>query len=128
MKVIVCVDDDSLITQLLNFQLSKHVDSTQVMIESINDPERFFQLLDELENLGVQLKLMIVDYQMPKMNGAELIRSIKTKCPSVKFIMLSGQANAVVVDDLIEEGLIHTFFHKPWNEEELMMAVNEYLI
>jgi CheY-like chemotaxis protein len=127
MKVIVCVDDDALITQLLNFQLTKHVDSSKVMIESINDPERFFQLSEELEHLGVQLKLMIVDYQMPKMNGAELIRAIKTKYPSMKFIMLSGQANAVVVDDLVQEGLIHTFFHKPWNEEELMTVVNKYL-
>jgi DNA-binding NarL/FixJ family response regulator len=127
MRVIVCVDDDPLITQLLNFQLSKHIDSAQVLIESINEPERFFQLSDELEELGVQLKLMIVDYQMPKMNGAELIRLVKKKYPSMKFIMLSGQANAVVVDDLIQEGLIHTFFNKPWNEEELIRVVNKFL-
>jgi YesN/AraC family two-component response regulator len=83
--------------------------------------------LEKLVNYGIDVIFMIVDYQMPKINGAEIIRSIKSKYPSIKFYMLSGQANHEVVDNLIEEGLLERFIPKPWAEKDLETALNEFI-
>jgi DNA-binding NarL/FixJ family response regulator len=60
---------------------------------------------------------------MPKMTGAQLIRSIKEKYPDLNCVMLSGQANQISVDELISENLLSTFISKPWDEEVLINAI-----
>jgi DNA-binding NtrC family response regulator len=64
---------------------------------------------------------------MPEMNGAELIRNIKINHPEMKCIMLSGQANAIQVDDLVNDNLLDSFIPKPWNEEDLIKAIIPFL-
>lgn len=123
MKAIITVDDDALITQVLKFQLAKYFDSSEMIIESVNEPEASFALIEDIRTYGVEPVLLIVDYQMPKINGAQLIRQLKTKYPEIKYIMLSGQANDVVVEELKNEGLIHAFLHKPWEESEMIRIV-----
>ena len=46
---------------------------------------------------------VMVDYQMPTMTGAELIRKLKLKYQNLKCVMLSGQANKSSVDALKTE-------------------------
>lgn len=123
MKAIFTVDDDALITQVLKFQLSKYFDSSEMIIESLNEPEASFALIEDVRSYGVEPVILIVDYQMPKINGAQLIRQLKTKYPEIKYIMLSGQANDVVVEELKKEGLINAFIHKPWDESELIRII-----
>jgi hypothetical protein len=41
--------------------------------------------------------------------------------------MLSGQANSVQIDSLIEEKLLCKFIAKPWSEKELFDAINELI-
>lgn len=53
------------------------------------------------------------------MTGAELVRSLKDLFPEMKFIMLSGQASAIHVDDLVNDNLLESFVSKPWDEKEL---------
>ncbi|MEY3433241.1 MAG: hypothetical protein RL131_1177 [Bacteroidota bacterium] len=125
MKAIVTVDDEVLITQVLQFQLSKNFDENEIIIESINRPELTIDLVKELDSLGISTCLMIVDYQMPKMNGAQLIRQLKSVYPNIHFIMLSGQANSIIVAEMQEEGLVDAFIYKPWDENELIQLVKD---
>lgn len=127
MKAIITVDDDALITQVLKFQLTKHFDSSDIIIESVNEPEATIALIDDIRSCGVETVLIIVDYQMPKLNGAQLIRQIISKYPEIKYIMLSGQANDIIVNELKEEGLINAFLHKPWDEKEMIRIVEQQI-
>ncbi len=90
---VVCVDDDSAILQILNFQLSKIINDDTVLIECFLNPQIALTAIDELFENGLKLIFVIVDFQMPYLNGAELILSIKEKYPQLPCIMLSGQAN-----------------------------------
>lgn len=120
---VVCVDDDPFILQMLGFQLGKIVNEKFTLVEYFTDPKEALENIDDLINESIDIIFVIVDYQMPKMTGAQLIRAIKEKHPSLKCVMLSGQANRISVDQLESDELLETFIAKPWNEEELFKAI-----
>jgi two-component system response regulator YesN len=120
---VVCVDDDPFILQMLGFQLGKIVDEKFTLVEYFTDPSEALENIDDLIKESIDIIFVIVDYQMPKMTGAQLIRAIKEKYPALKCVMLSGQANRISVDQLESDHLLETFIAKPWNEEELFNAI-----
>ena len=120
---VVCVDDDPYILQMLGFQLSKVMDQKCTLIEYFTDPKKALDNIDELVSQNIDIIFVMVDYQMPKMTGAELIRSIKEKHNELKCVMLSGQANNSSVNSLKEENLLEEFLAKPWDESELFDTI-----
>ena len=120
---VVCVDDDPFILQMLGFQLGKIIDNKCTLLEYFTDPTIALEGIDDLINERIDIIFVIVDYQMPKMTGAQLIRSIKEKYPDLNCVMLSGQANQISVDELITDNMLSTFIAKPWDEEALINAI-----
>ena len=120
---VVCVDDDPYILQMLGFQLSKVMDQQCTLIEYFTDPKKALDNIDELVSQNIDIIFIMVDYQMPKMTGAELIRSIKEKHKNLRCVMLSGQANTSSVNSLKEENLLEEFLSKPWDESELFDTI-----
>lgn len=116
---VICVDDDPHILQMLSFQLEKIVDTNITMLEYYTDPNDALNDFDELMEEKIDVIFILVDFQMPKMNGAQLIRALKEKNKDIPCIMLSGQANTVQVADLESDGLLTCFVHKPWDEQTL---------
>ena len=116
---VVCVDDDPYILQMLGFQLSKIMDQSHTLIEYFTDPDQAIENIDLLIEEDIDVMFVMVDYQMPSMTGAELIRKLKLKYQDLKCIMLSGQANRTSVDSLKTENLLEEFIEKPWDEDEL---------
>lgn len=124
---VVCVDDDPFILQMLGFQLGKILDQKCTLLEYFTDPSEALENIDHLVEEKIDIIFVIVDYQMPQMTGAQLIRSIKLKYPELKCVMLSGQANPVSVDALIKDNLLDSFIAKPWDEQVLFDAVRPIL-
>ncbi|MFM2039040.1 MAG: hypothetical protein RL432_1979 [Bacteroidota bacterium] len=124
---VVCVDDDPYILQMLGFQLSKIVDQKCTLLEYFTDPQLALSNIDELVSEKIDIIFIIVDYQMPEMTGGQLVRSIKAKYPDLKCVMLSGHANDVSVDDLVNENLLDAFISKPWDEGVLFDAIRPIL-
>ncbi len=124
---VVCVDDDPYILQMLGFQLGKILDQKCTLLEYFTDPSEALLNIDHLVDEKIDIIFIIVDYHMPQMTGAQLIRSIKEKYPSLKCVMLSGQANPVSVDSLVKDKLLDSFISKPWDEEVLFNAVRPIL-
>lgn len=124
-KIILCVDDDPIISSMLMFQLNKSLDPMTHIIESESDPSAVLDILESCE-IGESDKLtMIIDYQMPKMNGAELAIEIKKAYPRSRCIMLSGQSTEAVVEELLSIGVLDHFLCKPWDAEGLLEAIGE---
>ncbi len=124
---VVCVDDDPYILQMLGFQLSKIVDQKCTLLEYFTDPQLALANIDELVVEKIDIIFIIVDYQMPEMTGGQLVRSIKLKYPDLKCVMLSGHANDISVDDLVNENLLDAFISKPWDEDVLFDAIRPIL-
>jgi CheY-like chemotaxis protein len=124
---IVCIDDDPFILQMLSFQLQKYIDGECTLLEFSTNPLEALENINQLIFEEIDVIFILVDYQMPELNGAELIRRIKMIHPRMKCIMLSGQANALQVDDLVNDNLLDSFISKPWNEEDLIRVITPIL-
>ena len=120
---VVCVDDDPYILQSIGFQVEKLINNKTTIVEYYTDPGTVLKSIDLLTREGIEIILAIVDFQMPDLNGAELVRAIKDQHPEIKCLMLSGQASAIHVDDLVSDNLLESFISKPWDENELFDAI-----
>ena len=124
---IICVDDDFLILETLKFQLSKCIDERCVLIESFLSPEDALLTIQDLVEVGLNMIFVIVDFQMPEMNGAKFIRVVKDRYPEIPCLMLSGEANAIQIEELENDNLLFSFIGKPWNETNLKSAMQPWL-
>jgi len=68
-------------------------------------------------------QLMITDYKMPGMTGADLLRAVKKKHPDTIRILLTGQADTDAVMAAIKDGAVYKFILKPWNDDDLRVTV-----
>jgi CheY-like chemotaxis protein len=113
------VDDDPFIIQMLGFQLKKLVQIPDISFEYYTNPEEAFEGLTTMLKNKINPVMLITDYQMPEMSGAELIRKSKAIHPELSCILLTGYANAIQVDDLVNDEMLDGFISKPWSEEDL---------
>ena len=67
--------------------------------------------------------LMLCDYMMPSMNGAELLKKAKAAHPEMVRIMLTGQADTGAVMGAVNDGAVYKFILKPWNDDDLRITV-----
>jgi CheY-like chemotaxis protein len=124
---VICVDDDPYILQMLSFQLEKIIDTKCTLIEYFTNPNDVIENMNELVHEDIDIVFILVDYQMPQMNGVQLIRSIKNINPKLECVMLSGQANPVQVAELTQDNLLTEFIHKPWDEKALFEVLSPLL-
>ncbi len=69
------------------------------------------------------VKLAIIDYSMPEMNGLELLKKIREKDPKIKVVFSSGYAKEDIKD--VTTGDVITFLQKPYSIENLKKAINK---
>ncbi len=67
--------------------------------------------------------LMISDYMMPGMTGAQVLKQAKAVQPDMIRIMLTGHADTGAVMGAINEGAVYKFILKPWNDDDLRITV-----
>ncbi len=74
-----------------------------------------------------EVHLIIADFRMPEMTGVEFLKEAKEIRPEAIRIILSGFADVDAIVRAINEGEIYKFISKPWNDEELKLAVRRSL-
>ncbi len=74
-----------------------------------------------------QPALVLTDSIMPQMNGLEFLRRVRSTHPTTVRVLLSGQISSEDLSPAINQGLIHRFFLKPWDNEILKLQVLECL-
>ena len=72
---------------------------------------------------GEEVHVVISDYMMPGMNGADFLKRIKQQYPETIRIMLTGHADTGAVMGAINEGAVYKFILKPWNDDDLRVTV-----
>ncbi|MCX8030816.1 MAG: response regulator [Thermodesulfovibrionales bacterium] len=68
-------------------------------------------------------QIIVSDYRMPGMNGIDFLKKAFLLNPDSVRIVLSGYADTAVVIEAINEGQIYKLIPKPWNDEELKIAI-----
>jgi type II secretory ATPase GspE/PulE/Tfp pilus assembly ATPase PilB-like protein/DNA-binding response OmpR family regulator len=67
--------------------------------------------------------LVISDFLMPGMNGAQFLRAVRDRSPDTIRIMLTGHADTDAVMGAINEGAVYKFILKPWDDNDLRITV-----
>lgn len=69
------------------------------------------------------IALVICDFRMPRMSGADFLKKVKEKFPDIIRIMITGATDVEVVKDLIDNGVLYKYLTKPWEDDELSLSV-----
>jgi diguanylate cyclase (GGDEF)-like protein len=72
-----------------------------------------------------KISVIVSDFRMPGMNGAEFLGRAKELYPDTVRIMLSAHADLGSVTDAINVGAIYKFLNKPWRDEEVSKIIGE---
>ena len=81
-----------------------------------------------LEVMALQpVDLVMSDARMPNMDGATLLAHIRQGYPATTRIMLTGYADPSAIIKAINEGQIHHYISKPWNDDEMLLILRQAL-
>lgn len=83
------------------------------------------QALEMLAQMPVDL--VISDMRMPAMDGAQLLEQVQARWPEVVRILLTGHSDMDSTVAAINRGRIFRYINKPWDEHELLGAVQQGL-
>lgn len=122
---VLLVDDEPAILQALVRTLRRGAADglwQPLRIETFTDPAAALARARE-QNFA----LVISDFRMPGMNGAQLLAALRECQPDCRRVILSAHADFEGLTHAINAARISQFMSKPWNEPELLAAVHEQL-
>ncbi|GAB4539637.1 MAG: hypothetical protein Tsb0014_30300 [Pleurocapsa sp.] len=123
---IICVDDEEIILNSLGRQLKRHL-GNNYEIELASSGGEALELCAELEAEEVAIALVISDQIMPKMSGDEFLIKLHASYPKTLKILLTGQAGADSVGNIVNAAALYRYIAKPWDETDLILTVKEAL-
>lgn len=109
---ILVVDDDLDILSNLKFILKNY------SVETFTNPALALTRLDE-----AFFDIIICDYQMPEMNGVELLSKSLEKCSKAKRILMTGFTELIKNEALWNKARVHRILAKPFLSEEVLELV-----
>ena len=120
MYSILIVDDDPWIRSLLRHLIEK--ENHNAMLSS--NSERALTILED----NPHINLVILDMQMPGMNGQELAKQIRStpETSDIPIIMVSGFVQAHEVSDILKHG-VDRFVPKPIDHDQITGYINDML-
>ncbi len=89
------MEDDAWYSKYLNYQLSLNPDYE---VKVFNDAKSFLAAMHELPDI------ITLDYNLPDMNGSEILRKIKAISPDTNVIIISGQEDIQTAINLLKDG------------------------
>lgn len=124
--VILLVDDELIILRGLKEQL-KLAFGKEYDIETAEDAESAWEILEEYMAIGVDIPVVICDQVMPGVKGDELLIRIHNRNPDIRKIMLTGQASADAVGNALNHANLYRYLSKPWDSNDLILTIKEAL-
>lgn len=114
---ILYVDDEKMNTQLfeINFSDLYHVITASDGIDG----------LKKLED-NDDIKFIISDMKMPKMNGLEFINKVKETRKKIPCLILSGYTLTKEIEEAINKGTIVEYMVKPFNAKKINDVIVKY--
>jgi len=112
------IDDDDYVLK----SLSRVLRRSEYSISCYHDPE------EALMQCGLkEYDLVLSDQRMPGMLGTQFFEQLMQFYPSTRRVLISGYADFSSVTDAFNDGIIHKFMVKPWDNERLRMLIADEL-
>ncbi|MCF6361212.1 MAG: response regulator [Cyclobacteriaceae bacterium] len=81
--------------------------------------------LAKLEGHSNEIIVVISDMRMPLMNGVEFIKKAKSIYANIAYFILTGFDFNDEIEEALNTQLIHKFFTKPFEMQEIELAIAE---
>lgn len=118
MSRIMLVDDEPQVLKSLERILRR----SDHEVEMYQDPRQALQRFHT-----ATFDLVVSDYRMPGLDGVEFLKEVKRLQPDVMRLILSAYGDLDALISAINEAEIYRFISKPWNDMELMLAIDKAL-
>ncbi len=115
LPLVICVDDDEAMLGTVVRCLKRE----QIEIRSTLSASQALSWISSDE-----VAVLVSDYDMPEMTGAQLAGHARRVRPETVRILLTGQRTLETAIDGINQGEIFRFLNKPFDNEQLRAAVN----
>ncbi|XDD52851.1 response regulator [Leptospira sp. WS4.C2] len=122
-NAILFVDDESIILMSMKSQVKQHFGEKYKYLTADNAKEAW-DLIQELEEEGNSVSIIISDWSMPGMNGDEFLRKVHKSYPKIEKVIITGFADQKSVEELNSEIGPISCLKKPWDEEELISTIS----
>lgn len=114
---ILIIDDDLDISSLMEKALSTKGHNTKVA----NSAEQIFTILDESPP-----KIVLLDINLPWIQGDKICKIIKMDSPEIKVIMMSSR-NIDEIREKSEANGADAFFQKPFDIDDFFHIVEQFI-
>jgi CheY-like chemotaxis protein len=118
MKTILLVDDDPVVLRTTGTVLQE----LGYRVLQRHDAFAALALLRE----GIQIDLVVTDYQMPEMNGTELAAELRRTMPDMPVIMLTAYGDVATYLTCLSYGVFDCL-HKPVKGKDLKRIITAAL-
>ncbi|WP_290698212.1 sigma-54 dependent transcriptional regulator [Amphritea sp.] len=117
---ILLIDDDPAILRALKRLLRPSVEKLGLVIFSTSEAQEALQLAQQEKP-----ELIICDQRMPGVLGTDLLRKISDLGLSAQHYIVSGYADFDQITEAFNQGVIHQFIAKPWDERQLLHSIDQ---
>lgn len=114
---ILVVDGDSRVTDPIG-RLLEHEKFTPVLENNGKSA------LQRIKTSTAPFSLIIVGQQLGEMQGTALLEKIKTLSPDSQRFLLTAYSEVATIINAVNQGSIHRYIAKPWEDETLIQAVH----
>jgi C4-dicarboxylate-specific signal transduction histidine kinase len=95
-------------------------------------PFQVFTALDAAEGIEIlraigNFQVVISDYLMPVTNGDQFLGEVARRWPDARRVILSAYADQKILLAAINEGRVHRYITKPWDDLQLLIVIEELL-
>lgn len=115
---VLCVDDDENLLTGLRRQLRGRYEATCALGPAA--------ALEAIQKDG-PFAIIVTDFNMPGMDGIELLRRVGELSPQTIRVMLTGRAELQIVVNALHDGQIFRFLNKPITREQLFKTLDDGL-
>lgn len=109
---ILCVEDSQEMRKIMQGML------TDIGIHQVFMAKDGVEALLFMGDCGDMIDMVLADWNMPHMDGAELLRQIRSADPDVPFVMITGRADKASVLEARSHG-VSGYIAKPFSVEQL---------
>jgi class 3 adenylate cyclase/DNA-binding response OmpR family regulator len=105
----------------------------QFVTENILEPEGYEidSAIDGVEGLHKALEnapdLILMDFEIPKMTGPEVLRELRKQNNNVPVILMTSHSSEQIAVDVFRLG-VHDYIIKPFEPQEMLAAINKALL
>jgi len=118
-KTILLVDDEEIALSSLNALFSLETDYETISFSNPNEA------IEAAKHQPIDL--VISDYLMPQMTGIDLLKQLKGIQPDMMLVLLTGFADKENTIRAINELDLFQYLEKPWDNQQLLLAVERGL-